>query len=115
MAYEWDGQPVVEFLLWTRLGNERHPQWHRGKTSQALEAGRPDGFTYDAVFDGSRHPHGTELTANSAAEGVLVSLKPTASAPASAPAQAQAPAQAPVPAPAQVLALAPIQAQALTN
>ena len=50
--------------------------WHQGRVTGTLAAGRADGFTHDAIFDGDRYPRGTTLTAESVDEGVLVLLRP---------------------------------------
>ena len=88
-SYAWDDRSCIqEFLLWSKLGRQRNPTWHRGNVVRVLEAEREDGFTHDAKFDGERNPRGTTLTAEACAEGVLILIKlaaPAAPAPTPAP------------------------------
>ena len=79
VACAWEeGSPIEDFFLWSKFGKERTPAWHRGYVVRCLEADRADGFTHDAKFAGERHPRGTTLTAEAAAEGVLVLMRPVA-------------------------------------
>ncbi|KAL3910479.1 MAG: hypothetical protein SGPRY_009043 [Prymnesium sp.] len=72
-AYEWDGAPLLHFMLWSALGESR-PSWHFGTVSSRLHPSISEGCTHDARFDGSRWRRVTTLIEEAAREGVLLVL-----------------------------------------
>lgn len=73
--YEWDGQPIKDFMLWSKIGKDRHPCWHVGRVIKTLHPQETGGFTHDARFESERYARGTTLSKSSADAGTLVLIR----------------------------------------